>query len=220
MLSATERKNRRRCLQIGNKLIEGPLAIFPATEDGDDYEWMECDFRITLYSANYRIQESIAIYTDDTMNKGKDFFKPIFRHCVWDRNSDINSSNTWPSAKVELAYLKDIKKTNEILIQIQETIPKPSFSPLGVSLSRNVAEVECDYSKERYEIYIRNRVQAITYASCYIPNDIVTGLILSSFKKLRNEMMVPFDKSGWKERYEFNLNSECPKDMWEWQYEA
>lgn len=220
MLSTTQRKNRRRCLQIGNKLIDGPLAIFPATDNDDDYGWMECDFRISIYSGDYQTQESIAIYTDDTMNREENFFKPIIRHCAWDRSADENGSNTWPSAKVELAYLKDIEQTSEILIQIQEATPKLSFAPLGVSVSRNVAEVECDYYKEGYELYIRNGVQAITYASCYMPNDMVTALIFSSFKKLRNEMMVPFEKSGWKERYEYNLNNECPKDMWEWQYEV
>ncbi len=168
--------------------------------------------------ARNQVTTGSLLYTDDTMNKDENFFKPILRYCVWDRKSDSKGANSWPSAQVELAYLKDIEQTSDIIIKLQKAIPKLSFSPLGVSLSRDVSDVKCNYNKKGYEVYMRNGIQAITYASCHVSNDMLTELILLSFRKLQNEMMLPFDKSGWKERYEFNLNDECPKDMWEWKH--
>lgn len=218
MKSKLEIKNRKACLQIGNKLIEGPLALFPPPKSKGD-GWLECDLRIFKYSPNYRKQESVAIYTDDTMNKESDFLKPVLRHCIWDRHKDMNGSNSWPSVDIQLGHIKDITKVSEILVELQSSIPKFSFASCGVSLTRDSVEVKCNHNEVSYVLFMRNGVQSLTYSSCSILGDEATVLILNSYNSFLNEQL-SIEKIGWQERYEYNLREESPKEMWNWSYGA
>lgn len=218
MLNKTERHNRWRCLQIGAKIVKGPLALFPPVQV-DDYGWMECDFRIIKYAADDKVQESVSIYTDDTMNREEGFLPPIIRSCSWARGDDIDGKNKWPSIMVGLGDISSIDSASEILRNLQRSLSKIKFGILGVSLSRDMAKVECNHKKDRFDIFIRNGIQAIEYSSCSIHDDEYTKLVFESYEKLLN-LLVPNHEIGWKERYEYNLDENCPTDMWEWQYNA
>lgn len=71
----------------------------------DDHGWFEQSLRIALQSNPFGKVESIIVYSDDTINKEKNFFAPVLRHCVWDQ-TDHSSKTGWPNVEIKLGSIK------------------------------------------------------------------------------------------------------------------
>ena len=87
LLQQMNKLNQRRILRIGNKLIEGPSAIFRISE-GD---WLEKDLHIYFFDPKSGNIESYSIWSDDSMNKTENFLFPMIRVLKWNRRVDLSN---------------------------------------------------------------------------------------------------------------------------------
>lgn len=210
--------NRRRCLQVGRELIEGPRALFPP-EVVDDFGWLEAELRISLWWPSCERIESVAVYSDDTMNRDSGFLPPMLRHSVWHRANDLKGANAWPSVEVKLGVLRSQQAVDNCLRSIQHGVQRLSFPPIGLSVARDVADVTAAPGLPDYAVWVRNGLQSVEYHSCPVANDPFTTQVIDAFSELAAELQ-DIEKQGWRERYDRNLRSEYPASAWEWAYEA
>lgn len=77
--------NYRWILRIGNRLIEGLSVIFWIL-DGD---WLEKDLYLSFFDFKLGEFSSCLIWSDDSMNKIKNFFLLMIRILKWNRREDL-----------------------------------------------------------------------------------------------------------------------------------
>ncbi len=210
--------NRRRCVQIANELIDGPLAIIPPQHE-ENYGWMECDLRIVIIENNYSWMDSVALYTDDSMNKASDFFFPVLRVCSWQREKDMPGDNKKPSINITLNSIVNEQSISDCIFNLQKELSSMSFIAHGLIKERNGVCVERDNNLPQFRIYMRNGNQTIDYRSAPIVDDVFTKHVFRLFDFLKDQAK-EFDKSGWQERYRTNLDEQLPEDMWDWKYQS
>lgn len=208
----------RKRKAIARELIGGPRVIAPP-KDLSSHDWFETDLRITLHSNPYGTIESISVYSDSTMNKTEDFFAPILRHCVWQQN-DNSSENGWPNAPVRLGSIKNQAVVHDCLMRIQRSIHLMAFPPIGLSLARDVPDVEYAPKDRMYSMKVRNGLQSIEYHSTQLEHDPFADLVFESYDLLVAQLE-EFDKRGWTEGYSQDLSAEAfPNRAWYWNYES
>ncbi len=100
------------------------------------------------------------------------------------------------------------------MIEVQNCIPNLSFKSLGISLKRDVADIERSDQYKDYSLYIRNGVQSLTYYSPFLDNDIFSKKVFE-LKELMLKSMKQLDREGWKERY----NSPFDTKSFDWNYD-
>ncbi|WP_154668190.1 hypothetical protein [Pseudoduganella violaceinigra] len=204
--------NRRRCLRIGRALIKGPTAIFPP-KFIDSFGWLEADFRLTIKWPGPGLHESLQVFSDDTMNRDKDFLPPMIRRCIWKRAADMANPNAWPSATVEIGYIQDHKRRDALLRDVHRKLPGLPFVELGLSTQRDVADLELDESEPEFRIWARNGVQSLEYWS----SPVAPAHLGLSFTQVHKDLLaefLPISQPGWRERYDHDLNEE-PRQGWE-----
>jgi hypothetical protein len=219
-----KKTNHSRILKIGNKLVEGPSAIFFISE-GD---WLEKELQITFYEPGMRKIESYSIWSDDSMNKEKKFHAPMIRILKWNRKNDLddlknNSIRKFPKIEVELGRIKEIRfeEANEKFILLQKSVIENNrYIPYKISTERDSAQIEMNYEEEYldYLIYFRNGVQSIQFSSTGNTNEKLVNQLIE-MKNFLISSIDKIDKSEWKERYyeltEEYLEGEIP----EWYYD-
>ncbi|NOS93249.1 MAG: hypothetical protein HOP30_15120 [Cyclobacteriaceae bacterium] len=181
---------------------------------------MEKDISIyARYLGDNRIHH-ISLWSDSTMNKENDFLKPIIRFAHWERQNDLDKSRdkieiTWPDIRIFLGYIKPEKfeELNSELIKLQQLIPKIHFASLGISLKRDVAELQRSDVSVEYEIWIRNGTQSLRYYSPLIENNVFLEKAIE-LKQLLLASMDEIDLTGWKERYDSPLDT----SSFDWDY--
>lgn len=216
--------NHRRVMRIGNKLVEGPSAIFRISE-GD---WLEKDLHITIWDGGNRNISSYSLWTDDSMNKEEDFLPPMLRILNWNRREDLDElrkdeNRKFPKIEVELGTIKNSKfnQFEKSFVSIQKVIKESNdYVPYKISKERDYAELEIDYEKEYlgFSVYVRNGSQSLEFSSSgNYSNPLIQQI--QNLIHLFNESIEPVTKSEWKERYyeltEEYLEGEIP----EWYYE-
>lgn len=208
--------NRRRCLAVGWELIHGPRALFSPPK-GDESDWLEPQLCITLRWPNYERIESIIVYVDNTMNKEDKFLPPMLRHAVWRYPDDLLGAHTWPSIVVRLGSLKNQATVHASLTNLEQRISHLSYSPIGLSLKRDVPNVAVVPHLPEYSLSLRNGVQSVEHSSCFLVDDSMSSMIYDSFNALTAELS-DIDPHGWQERYDRNLTTEFPATSWDWDY--
>jgi len=206
--------NRRRCLRIGRALLEGPTAIFPPSSV-DDYGWLEADFSLTVKWPGNDIQESLHVFSDDSMNRDDNFLAPMIRRCLWKRSVDIAGTNEWPTVAIELGFVQDCSRVDALLRNVHRMLSGLPFAELGLSTRRDVADIELDSDEPEFRIWARNGVQSIEYWSLPV-SPAQLGLSLCEVHSELLAELVPIVQSGWRERYDHDLREE-PKATWELQ---
>jgi hypothetical protein len=209
-------KQSRQFFSIGHELITGPRAIFPPS---DNNGWLEKDISVYIhYFGDHRLQQ-ISLWSDSTMNREENFLKPVIRFAHWERQNDMDKLKAgipvmWPDVRIFLGYIKEelFNDLNDAIIDVQKHIPSLQFKPLGISLQRDVVDLNSDHSRN-LEIWVRNGVQSISYYSPFIENDVFCKKVLD-LKNIMLKSMHPFDHSGWKERYDKPFNNE----IYDWDY--
>jgi hypothetical protein len=200
---------------IGQTLLEGPRSILPPNAGGD---WLEKD--ISIYTNDFpevRI-EQISLWSDSTMNKESDFLKPLIRFAHWERKNDLQKGReiNFPDVRIFLGYIDEefFNLLNNAIIEIQNCIPNLTFKSLGISLARDVANIERGIQDKDYSVYIRNGIQSMTYYSPFLDNDTFSSKIFE-LKELMLKSMKQISLDGWKERYDspFDTNS------FDWNYD-
>jgi len=214
--------HHKRVIKIGNKLVEGPSAIFRLS-DGD---WLEKDLHITIWNGGSR--STYSLWTDDSMNKEEGFLPPMIRILNWNRKQDLaelreDENRKFPTIELELGTIKTSKfdQLENAFISIQKAVKESNdYVPYKISRKRDYAELEIDYDKEYldFSIYVRNGSQALEFSSSGNYSNPLVQQILALIRLL-TESIEPVDKSAWKERYyeltEEYLEGEIP----EWYYE-
>jgi len=204
--------NRRRCLRIGRALLEGPSAIFPPKEI-DSYGWLEADFRLTIKWPGQEWHESLSVFSDDSMNREENFLAPMIRRCLWKRSADMADTNPWPTASIELGYVRDHLRIDALLRGVQRKLSGLPFTELGLSTRRDVAELEPDLGEPEFRVWARNGAQSMEYWS--LP--VAASTLGLSFRQVYADLlaeMVPISQIGWRERYDYDLREE-PRAWWE-----
>jgi hypothetical protein len=198
-------------------LLEGPTAIFPPGSI-DDYGWLEADFSLTVKWPGNNIHESLHVFSDDSMNREDNFLAPMIRRCVWKRSVDMTGANEWPTATIELGFVRDCSRVDALLRTVHRRLSGLPFAELGLSTQRDVADVELDSDEPEFRIWARNGVQSIEYWSLPVtPTQL--GL---SLREVHSELLAelsPISQSGWRERYDHDLREE-PRASWELQVGA
>lgn len=206
--------NRRRCLRVGRALLEGPTAIFPPGSV-DDFGWLEADFSLTIKWPGNNIHESLHVFSDDSMNRDDHFLAPMIRRCLWKRSADMAGTNEWPTATIELGFVRDCSRVDALLRTVHRSLSRLPFAELGLSKQRDVADVELDFDEPGFRIWARNGVQSIEYWSLPV-SPAQLGL---SLREVHSELLAelaPVSQSGWRERYDHDLQNE-PQTSWELQ---
>lgn len=216
--------NHRRVMKIGNKLVEGPSAIFRLSE-GD---WLEKDLHITIRDGEYRNISTYSLWTDDSMNKEEDFLPPMIRILNWKRRQDLeelreDENRNFPKIALELGTIKNSKfeQLENSFISIQKAVKESNdYVPYKISRKRDYAELEIDFEKEYldFSIYVRNGSQSMELNSCgNFSNPLVDQI--RRIIELLKESIEPVEKSEWKERY-YELTEEYLEGgIPEWYYE-
>lgn len=199
-------------MRIGRALLDGPLAIFPP-ESIDSYGWLEPDFQLIIKWQGAGRYESLHVFSDDSMNREQNFLPPMIRRCQWNRNEDMAGENLWPSATVELGYVKDQRRLDSLLREVQRKIATLPFAEIGLSTQRDVADVELDCSEPEFTIFARNGIQSIKYWSLPVA-PIQLGISFTQVHAGLLAELVPLSQPGWRERYEYDLNQE-PRSSWD-----
>ncbi|WP_276501901.1 hypothetical protein [Terrimonas pollutisoli] len=122
----------------------------------------------------------------------------------------------FPDVRIFLGYIKEefFDHLNNAMIEVQNCIPNLSFKSLGISLKRDVADIERSDQYKDYSLYIRNGVQSLTYYSPFLDNDIFSKKVFE-LKELMLKSMKQLDREGWKERY----NSPFDTKSFDWNYD-
>lgn len=199
-------------MRVGLILLEGPSAIFPPQEL-DGYGWLEADFRLTIKWPGQVKQESVSVFSDDSINREENFLEPMIRHCIWNRSADMADTNPWPSASVSLGHVRDQSKVDAVLRDVHRSLSGLPFAELGLSTQRDVADLELDPSEPEFQVWARNGVQSIEYWS--LP--VAAAKLGLSFRQVYEALLaelVPVAPSGWRERYDYDLREE-PRSSWE-----
>lgn len=203
--------NRRKCLRVGQAMIDGPSALFQPPSI-DDYGWLEAEFYLSIKWPGSHQYESLQVFCDDSMNRDENFLPPMMRRCVWHRQADLSKPGPWPTATVEIGYIRDHARMDALLRQIQGKLACLPFASLGLSLQRDSAKVEEDYSEPACRIRARNGVQSIDYWSVQVP----AATLGFSYRQLHAELLAEFDPispEGWREHYDHDLRTE-PQSGW------
>ncbi len=201
-----KRTNSRRILKIGNKLVEGPSAIFSISKE----DWLEKDLQITFYEPGMKKIESYSIWSDDSMNKENDFLSPMIRILTWNKHEDLenlreNAQRNFPIIDLKLGEINQDKfeVVNNDFINLQKSIVNNhNYIPYKISTKRDSAEIEIDYEKDYldFSIYVRNGMQTLNFSSSgNKTNKLVNDLI--RMKELLIESIEIVNLSNWKERY-------------------
>lgn len=213
----------RRVHRIGSKIIHGPEAIHPPANI-DDFGWVECDLRLQITSLDGKWEESIAIYTDCTMNRYEDYLKPVIRHAQWHRRKDqvraLRAEITWPEIEISLSYFHEHYDSVDTLIrQIQSELISIPFAISGLTTEREGPELpEIEHPDGGYiTIYSRNGTQSIEFATPMLVNNQLTTIFSQSFSQLKS-LVTPLSKEGWREVYYRNLDNTEPGEIWYWDY--
>ncbi len=200
---------------IGQRLLDGPRSIIPPNVGNC---WLEKD--ISIYTNDFpevRIEE-ISLWSDSTINKDSNFFKPVIRFAHWERKNDLEKRNEikFPDVRIFLGYIDEelFNPLNDAIIKIQNCIPKLTFQSLGISLERDVANIKRSNQNKDYNLYIRNGIQSLTYYSPFLDNDIFSQKVFE-LKTLMLKSMKQICLDGWKERYDSPFDTES----FDWNYD-
>ena len=219
-----KKTNHRRVLKIGNQLVHGPSAIFRISR-GD---WLEKDLQIVLYEPGMKRIESYSIWSDDSMNKEKDFLPPMIRILTWNRREDLHSlkessKRKFPKIDLTLGIISAgrLEEINSKFITLQCAVLKNhNYVPYKIPMERDSADIGVNYEKGYldFSIFFRNGEQALEFTSTgNLSAPLVQELI--TMKKLLHSSIEVVDKTNWKERYyeltEEYLSGEIP----EWYYQ-
>ncbi|MDQ2808677.1 MAG: hypothetical protein M3Z04_17480 [Chloroflexota bacterium] len=210
--------NIRRLKRIAGALIEGPRALHPPQEV-DRFGWLEPDLRLVHYDGP-RMWRSLAIYTDDTMNREAGFLKPVIRAAHWNGRNDFGRGWTlpdWPSVTVSLSHFEDQRTwVSEQIKAIQTTLLHLPFVPYGLGAERDGADT-AEEGWKHLEIYTNNGGgQSVTFQSPTLPaGDPLTDCFFAVFEGLLG-IMQPLAWDGWKEVYNTDPMIMEPRTSWYW----
>ena len=217
---------QRKIFNLGYTIIDGPISIY---QPGNDLEWYEQDIFIKINITGVRSNinhilghESISIWADNTMNKEKNFFQPIIRHAKWMKTDDLDKMRgkekfSFPAVKILLGHIKENKELEKELLKFQEQIKYLPYVPSGLSLNRDIPELEYDHKFAAFSIFFRNGVQSIEFNSEPILEDIFTQNVFDLFNTIKKHMEV-FDHKGWIEKYNIDFNTLVNTGYYKWDY--
>jgi hypothetical protein len=206
----------------GDAMIEGPHAIHPP-EAIDDRGWLECDLRLSIGSSSSKPPESIAVYTDDTMNREEGFLPPMIRHAIWPtKSADLKAGShgelLWPGVIISLGMLgANASRVDTIIRTLHDCIPRLPFVPTGLSARRDTPDIDANWELGTLSLYTRNGTQAVEFHTEVLRSDNGFGrTFLDSFDELR-KLVEPIPLDGWREYYWNELMSSAQKG-WYWDY--
>jgi len=212
-------KHSSQFLAIGNQLLQGPRTIITAH---DAHGWLEKDIAVYLHYFGHNRLHHISLWSDDTINREKNFLPPVIRLAQWERQQDVERFQAgeavqWPSVTVSLGYIKApfIHQLHIALLDIQQQVNSLQFAPMGLRRKRDVPCIPVSEQYIDFEIWMRNGAQSICYASPLLQADAFCKKVFE-LKQLLLSSMQPFDYTGWKEKY----TTSFAKEWHYWNYET
>ncbi len=216
---ATYARNRQsgRLKRIASALIEGPRVLHPPKEL-DHFGWLYPDLRL-VHHEGLITQRSVAIYTDDTVNRDANFLKPVIRSAHWNGRNDLRVATLpdWPSVVVALSHFEDHRTwVSEQIKAIQTALTQLPFVPYGLSAERDGPDVGEDWL-QNLEIYTNNGGgQSVEFHSPVLPaGDPLTDCFFAVFDGLL-AIMQPLTWEGWSEVYDTDLTDRDLPKSWYW----
>jgi len=218
------RTNLKRIVKIGNKLVQGPSAIFRLSQ-GD---WLEKDLYITIRGEGFKNISTFSLWTDSSMNKEEDFLSPMIRILNWNRQQDleaarIDENRNFPNIDLKLGTIKSSKfdDLENAFISIQKAVKENNeYVPYKIATERDCAKLTTDYENDYldFRIYIRNGSQSLELSSVANYSSHLVQEI-QRIIKLFKESIELVDKTKWKERY-YELTKEYLEgEIPEWYYD-
>jgi hypothetical protein len=209
-------QSSRRALTIGRALVHGPRALFPP-ETLDDFGWLEPELRLIYWKPPMKTYVSLAIYCDNTANRETNFLRPIIRFAQWDRYHDLATHPAWPTTDIQLSYFDDqFDCVHQQVYAFHTALTHLPFSPFGISAQRDMPVLPTDDSTGELEIVVSNGVQRLEFSTPALPAvNHITQHFFTLFEML-SSILQPFDRNGWRERYDYNLDTLYPLKAWDW----
>jgi hypothetical protein len=202
-------------LNIGHALIDGPRALFPP-DSIDEFGWMEPAIKLGHWETPRLVWTSLAIYFDDTMNREDNFLHPVIRYAHWNQNQDTFTKPrpNWPTVDIQLSYVDEhLEQVNQKVYELHSALTQPPFIPFRVATRNDAPNIETDNSRGILWVEVTNNLQQIKfYTPDLLSGDVLTDRFFILFNFLR-EIMRPIDRTGWRERYDHDLNI---MKHWDW----
>jgi hypothetical protein len=213
-------KRKYHIMRIGQKILEGPRSLLPPSTV-DDFGWLETEFRIILLQSPGYTQESIAIYSDNTVNRDSAYLEPLIRYVHWNRQQDISQPTRWPTVVVQLsAFMAYYEQVHEHLLTLQHLLCTLPFTPIGLQRGREAPPLAYDSQNLHLQVLFTNGVQSVKFDTLsVISQNKSIEYIMQTFLYLKS-IMNPIDYGDWRERYTVNLQTLAAMNAWDWNGKA
>jgi hypothetical protein len=208
-------QSARRVLTIGRTLVRGPRALFPP-QALDDFGWLEPELRLVYWQPPMKRYESLAIFCDSTVNREVQFLRPVIRYARWDRYHDLATRPTWPTTDIRLSYFDDqFDHVHQQVYAFHTRVTQLPFTPFGISAERDLPTLATSDDDGEVEMRVRNGIQTLEFTTPALADDPLTADIFT-LRNLLLSLLQPFDRTGWRERYNDNLEARSPLQSWDW----
>ncbi|MBN1647851.1 MAG: hypothetical protein JW874_07450 [Spirochaetales bacterium] len=221
-------KNNRIIRIIGNRIVDGPIALYPPDSGHGWYEQDLC-IRTAITDTVDDIKqitghESVSVWTDGTMNRDSGFFSPVIRLSRWyltDSRTNMQEAGmaTWPDVTVNLGGIAEPEILNSEIYRFQEGFRRLPWLPMGLCTHREVPDFEPDSEHACYTIFCRNGLQSIEISGESIARDSFSRNVFRLCSVIKNNIAL-FDKSGWREKYHIDFKTLSGQDFYYWNYSA
>lgn len=204
-----------RFMRAGRHILEGPRAIFPPGER-DWPDWLECDLRmVKSRTPKSRCWESICVYVDHTMNKDDYFLIPIVRQAKWHRSDRPGDPPDWPNIEIAYGQLHGaIRRADAVARRLQTTFAGVPLQATGLCLDRTGPALSGEYIGER-RIRVSNGTQAVEFNGPLARGSELDQVFEDCWENL-SALIRPISRSGWLERYDYDLSAPSPPEPWDW----
>ncbi|MBK9940675.1 MAG: hypothetical protein IPP13_03520 [Kouleothrix sp.] len=163
-----------------------------------------------------KMYESLAIYCDNTVNREAAFLQPVIRTARWDRYHDFATRPIWPTVDIQLSYFADqFDRLHQQVYALHTALRQLPFTSFGISAQRDVPMLTTQGDGQELEVLVRNGIQTVEFTTPALVDDPVTVQVFT-LRDLLLSLVQPFDRTRWRERYDYDLDVLAPLKAWDW----
>ncbi|MFO0828719.1 MAG: hypothetical protein U0572_11310 [Phycisphaerales bacterium] len=143
---------------------------------------------------------SVSVFTDNTVNRSRNFLTPIIREVHWNREGEFSEPLDVVLIQHRLGLVANWVAVQQVAKRLQRAALRPPFVPYGLSRTRGAPELEPRQPYADFHLMIGNGVQSMEFDSPALPSDPLTATVERSLAELR-KLSNHYDACGWRERY-------------------
>lgn len=205
---------RRR--YIANQLVEGPHSFHPP-KSAKEYGWLEPTLRFVVgeFPADRR---SLAVFSDDSMNKYSDLFTPMIRIATWRRHEEAKHSGRWPLVDVRWGYLRRGRgRVDQFIRRLVRALGRLRLGDGGLYDRRKSTPSAMKSTLGDFRLMVRTEALQLELSGTALRGDALPRLIIDGCQLLE-EVSVLAPLRGWTECYDQDLSATnlVVRSHWKW----